>query len=113
MFDGLFLGLIRYRMSLQSALLGYLISLLTFKSSMSPQENVVLQTTAVATGTMPLAAGFVGIIPALSLLNRSQDGVDPVKVGWFASVSWSFAVAFFGYFQHCDDPRPVNLRLVC
>ena len=63
---------------------------------MSPQENVVLQSTAVATGTMPLAAGFVGIIPALSLLNRSQDGVDPINVGWLASIAWSFAVAFFG-----------------
>lgn len=39
------------RMSLQSALLGYLISL-TFGRRMTPQENVVLQTTATATGTV-------------------------------------------------------------
>lgn len=37
---------------MQSALLGYLISLL-FSRPITPQENVVLQTTAVATGTMP------------------------------------------------------------
>lgn len=84
------------RMSLQSALLGYLLSLL-FRSPISPQENVVLQTTAVATGTMPLAAGFVGIIPALSLLRQDTDGMDPINVGWWASVGWSCAVAFFGY----------------
>lgn len=40
-----------YRMSLQSALLGYLISLL-MPIPMTPQENVVLQTTATATGTV-------------------------------------------------------------
>lgn len=82
-------------MSLQSALLGYLLSLL-FGCNISPQENVVLQTTAVATGTMPLAAGFVGIIPALSLLRQDRDGLDPINVGWWASVGWSCAVAFFG-----------------
>lgn len=40
-------------MSLQSALLGYLISLL-LPTPISPQENVVLQTTATATGTVSL-----------------------------------------------------------
>lgn len=83
-------------MSLQSALLGYLLAL-GFKRPMTPQENVVLQTTAVATGTMPLAAGFVGIIPALTLLTQEQDGLDPIHVGWVAGVGWSCAVAFFGY----------------
>ncbi|RPD54315.1 OPT oligopeptide transporter [Lentinus tigrinus ALCF2SS1-6] len=65
---------------------------------MSPQENVVLQTTAVATGTMPLAAGFVGILPALGLLDEERDGVPPVHLSWIAAVGWSCAVAFFGVF---------------
>jgi hypothetical protein len=60
-------------MSLQSALIGYL-TLASLGSSVTAQENVVVQTTAVATGTMALAAGFVGIIPALGLLNVAQDG---------------------------------------
>ncbi|KAG8890770.1 hypothetical protein FRB98_004815 [Tulasnella sp. 332] len=61
-------------MSLQSALLGYLLArLIPSFSPLTPQENVVLQTTAVATGTMPLAAGFVGIIPALGLLDFTKD----------------------------------------
>lgn len=84
-------------MSLQSALLGYLFSLLFYKTPMTPQENVVLQTIAVATGTMPLAAGFVGIIPALSLLTYERDGVEPIKVGWLSGIGWSLGVAFFGY----------------
>lgn len=59
--------------SLQSALLGYGIFRLLAQLrppysspflGFSIEENVVLQTTAVATATMPLAAGFVGIVPA-------------------------------------------------
>jgi uncharacterized oligopeptide transporter (OPT) family protein len=82
-------------MSLQSALLGYLLSLL-FKSPITPHENVVLQTTAGATGTMPLAAGFVGIIPALGLLERDKDGMDPIRFDWLSGVGWACAIAFFG-----------------
>lgn len=85
------------RMSLQSALLGYLVSLGFYKTPMSPQENVVLQTIATATGTMPLAAGFVGIIPALGLLDIEHDGVDPIKVSWLSGIGWSLGVAFFGF----------------
>ncbi|PIL32182.1 transporter [Ganoderma sinense ZZ0214-1] len=84
-------------MSLQSALIGFLMSKL-LRKPMSAQENVVLQTTAVATGTMPLAAGFVGILPALGLLDEKRDGVPPVHLSWIAAVGWSCAVAFFGVF---------------
>lgn len=41
----------RYRMSLQSALIGFLLSKFLPKP-ITAQENVVLQTTAVATGTV-------------------------------------------------------------
>jgi hypothetical protein len=82
-------------MSIQSALIGRLLGAL-FKRPFSAEENVVLQTTAVATGTMPLAAGFVGIIPALGLLNEEQDGSGPVRFTWSMGVAWSFAIAFFG-----------------
>lgn len=66
--------------SLQSALLGYGV----FKAlesqgicrGFSAAENVIVQTTAVATATMPLAAGFVGILPALSLV-RYTPRVKP------------------------------------
>jgi hypothetical protein len=46
---------------------------------------------------MPLAAGFVGIIPALGILDPSKDGVAPLKLTWLHGVGWSLAVAFFGY----------------
>ena len=56
----------------------------------------MVQTTAVATGTMPLAAGFVGILPALTLLSEERDGSAPIFLSWWAAVGWSFSVAFFG-----------------
>ncbi|KAL1949760.1 hypothetical protein VTO73DRAFT_8641 [Trametes versicolor] len=84
-------------MSLQSALIGFLLSKFLPKP-ITAQENVVLQTTAVATGTMPLAAGFVGILPALGLLDEERDGVPPIHLSWIAAVGWSCAVAFFGVF---------------
>ena len=71
-----------------------------FKKPFTASENVILQTTAVATGTMPLAAGFVGIIPALGLLDREKDGADPVHFDWVTAVVWSFAIAFFGSAFH-------------
>lgn len=101
-------------MSLQSALIGFLISKF-FPTPITPQENVVLQTTAVATGTvsmsmthiffctlicvlqMPLAAGFVGILPALGLLDESRDGMPPLILSWMGAVAWSCAVAYFGF----------------
>jgi uncharacterized oligopeptide transporter (OPT) family protein len=82
-------------MSLQSALIGYLISL-SLPTPITPQENVVIQTTAAATGTMPLAAGFVGILPALGLLEESTDGVSAIRLSWIAAVAWSLAIAYFG-----------------
>jgi uncharacterized oligopeptide transporter (OPT) family protein len=90
-------------MSLQSALLGYAIFLILpkllpslFSRPFTVQENVILQTTAVATGTMPLAAGLVGIIPALGMLSERLDGVAPIVLGWKGLVGWCLAVAFFG-----------------
>jgi uncharacterized oligopeptide transporter (OPT) family protein len=83
------------RMSIQSALIGFLISRM-LKTPLTPQEIIVVQTTAVATGTMPLAAGFVGILPALGLLSEEQDGTPPIRLTWLAAVGWSCSIAYFG-----------------
>ncbi|KAK0193877.1 OPT oligopeptide transporter protein-domain-containing protein [Armillaria mellea] len=85
-------------MSLQSALIGFLVSRM-LPNPLSAQEIIVVQTTAVATGTMPLAAGFVGILPALGLLDEERDGSPPIHLTWIAAAGWSFAVAFFGVFM--------------
>ncbi|KAI0270324.1 OPT oligopeptide transporter protein-domain-containing protein [Russula aff. rugulosa BPL654] len=94
-------------MSLQSAIIGFLVSKLLAKP-ITPQENVVVQTTAVATGTMPLAAGFVGIIPALKLLDEEKDGSRPVTLTWISAVGWSCAIAYFGVFMS----PPIRKRMI-
>jgi uncharacterized oligopeptide transporter (OPT) family protein len=76
--------------------MGFLLSRF-LPTPMTPQENIVVQTTAVATGTMPLAAGFVGILPALSLLEEDRDGSPPMYLSWFGAIGWSCAVAYFGF----------------
>lgn len=47
---------------------------------------------------MPLAAGFVGILPALGLLEEEKDGSPPIHLSWLAAVGWSCSIAFFGVF---------------
>ncbi|KAI8994476.1 OPT oligopeptide transporter protein-domain-containing protein [Pilobolus umbonatus] len=86
-------------MSLQSSLLGFAL----FKpfqpmlrQKFGPIENVVLQTTAVATATMPLAAGFVGVIPAMELMTLSDHSSGAVVLDAYQLILWSLGVAFFG-----------------
>lgn len=100
---------------MQSALIGFLLSRVMV-SSVTPQENVVIQTTAVATGTMSFAAGFVGIVPALGLLNVAQDGVPPIRLSWTAALAWSFALAYYGFVplprsRPCISDRPSASRI--
>jgi uncharacterized oligopeptide transporter (OPT) family protein len=90
-------------MSLQSSLLGFAIFKLPLPRFLSPpdrpftaQENVVVQTTAVATGTLPLAAGLVGIIPALEQLDLTLDGVGPMRLSFWQLIGWSIGICFFG-----------------
>ncbi|PFH53036.1 hypothetical protein AMATHDRAFT_55989 [Amanita thiersii Skay4041] len=84
-------------MSIQSALIGFLVSRMLPKP-LTPQEIIVVQTTAVATGTMPLSAGFVGILPALRILDKDRDGSPPLDLTWLSMVGWSCAIAYFGVF---------------
>ncbi|KAI9289002.1 OPT oligopeptide transporter protein-domain-containing protein [Umbelopsis sp. AD052] len=88
-------------MSLQSSLLGYAM-FKPFKGKLrrafGPIENVVLQTTAVATATMPLAAGFVGIIPALQSMTEEDHPGGGLQFTSLQLIVWSLGVAFFGVF---------------
>ncbi|KAI9230491.1 MAG: OPT oligopeptide transporter protein-domain-containing protein [Piptocephalis tieghemiana] len=85
-------------MSLQSSLLGFAIFKPLqgrLKTPFGPVENVVLQTTAVATATMPLAGGFVGIIPALGMLEEDEGRV---VLSVSELILWGMGIAFFGVF---------------
>ncbi|ORY20306.1 OPT oligopeptide transporter protein-domain-containing protein [Naematelia encephala] len=99
-------------MSLQSALIGFAIFKLlpSLFPHFTPQENVILQTTAVATGTMPLAAGLVGIVPALEMMTVREDGREPIILSYGSLVLWCLAVAFFGVFLAAPLRRQVIVK---
>jgi uncharacterized oligopeptide transporter (OPT) family protein len=62
---------------------------------------------------MPLAAGFVGILPALGLLEEDKDGSAPYHLSWIAAVGWSCSVAFFGYAAPSENHEPINMSFQC
>ena len=106
-------------MSLQSALVGFgllktlpsaLPKLLPVSKPFTPQENVILQTVAVATGTMPLAAGLVGIIPALGMMSEKEDGRGPVVLGFWGLVLWCLAGAWYLSLTDVTSFNPAILR---
>lgn len=89
--------------SLQSALVGYgLIRALpkTLNAAgidFSPQENAVLQATAVSLGSMPLTAGLIGIVPAFNLLRPEKDGegTSAFSLSWSGLLLWCASMALW------------------
>ncbi|KAI8321233.1 OPT superfamily oligopeptide transporter [Martensiomyces pterosporus] len=88
-------------MSLQSSLVGFAV----FKAlervldiPFGPAENVVLQTTAVAAATMPLAGGYVGILPALKQLDPKESHGVRTVLNYGQLCAWGLALTFFGVF---------------
>ncbi|KAL7276776.1 OPT superfamily [Rhizina undulata] len=99
-------------MSMPSSLIGFAI----FKSMakhlklpFTPVENVLVQTVAVAVGSMPLSAGFVGVIPALEKLLTPAEG-GPINLRMDQLIFWSIGVAFFGVFFAVPLRRQVIIR---
>ncbi|KAJ1948479.1 OPT super, partial [Linderina macrospora] len=88
-------------MSLQSSLVGFAVFKALDKflvTKFGPAENVVLQTTAVATATMPLAAGFVGILPAIKQLEPDETHGAQTELSYGQLCAWGLALTFFGVF---------------
>ncbi|GMH39989.1 hypothetical protein BSKO_07893 [Bryopsis sp. KO-2023] len=88
--------------SLQSAILGF-GAFKAFQScglgrGFSVTENVIIQTTSVATATMPFTAGFVSIIPALGMLTSTDNPSGAVVLSTSELILWGLALAFFGVF---------------
>ena len=92
--------------SLQSALLSFLLLQLAtkYRPSVSPltvSEHVLIVSVSTASATMPLAAGFVGIIPALRILQARGEGVASGALPLQSASSqffWSLSVCFLGVF---------------
>ncbi|KAF9184293.1 hypothetical protein BGZ51_003407 [Haplosporangium sp. Z 767] len=100
-------------MSLQSSLLGFAIFKACkpfLKTPFGPAENIVLQSIAVATGTMPLAAGFVGIIPALQMMTEEDNPSGPIFLTTTELILWCLAIAFFGVFIAVPLRRQVIIK---
>ncbi len=101
--------------SLQSSLLGFGVFKLLQQKFLTlhftPLDNVILQTTAVATATMPLAGGnfvkslipgFVGILPALGMLNEKDGVISGFQVDvqlMYQESSWIGGPLFYGASQ--------------
>ena len=97
---------------LPSSLLGFA----TFKAfeqhlinPFTATENVFVQTVAVAVGTMPLAAGLVGVIPALEIF-LTPDEQGPLRFSIIQLITWSFGLAFFGVFFAVPLRKQVVVR---
>ena len=83
-------------MSLPLSLVGFAVFKAISKELTYPfsvVENVLVQTVAVAVGTMPLAAGLVGIIPALEKLLLPQEG-GPLQLSWVTLLYGAVALPF-------------------
>lgn len=61
----------------------------------TPVENVLVQTVAGAVGTMPLGCGFVGVMPALNYLLKSEEN-GPLVLSSGKLIVWSVGICLFG-----------------
>ncbi|KAI9761569.1 MAG: regulator of (H+)-ATPase in vacuolar membrane [Chaenotheca gracillima] len=61
----------------------------------TPVEHVLIQTVASSVGTMPLAAGFVGVVPAIEYLLRPDEG-GPINISIPRLMAWSIGLSVFG-----------------
>ena len=99
-------------MAMPSALIGFAY----FKSvakylelPFTPVENVLVTTVAGAVGTMPLGCGFVGVMPALNFLLRSDEN-GPLVLGTGKLIIWAVGICFFGVVFAVPLRREVIIR---
>ena len=85
-------------MAMPASLIGFAV----FKSvsrhlklPFTPVENVLVQTVAGAVGMEPLGCGFIGVIPALQFLLRSEEGA-PLELGLWKLIIWGVGISLFG-----------------
>lgn len=79
------------------------------RNSNSKSPVVLVQTVAVAVGSMPLSAGFVGVIPALETLLKPSEG-GPLYLSMPKLIFWSLGIAFFGVFFAVPLRRQVIIK---
>ena len=99
-------------MAMPSALIGfaYFKSVARYiKYPFTPVENVLVTTVAGAVGTMPLGCGFVGVMPALNFLLKSEEN-GPLVLGTGKLIIWAIGICFFGVVFAVPLRREVIIR---
>lgn len=93
-------------MTLQGSLLGYAVFRVIptsvrigrwrfriLERPLTTRENIVIQTVASSVGCLPLCAGAIGVLPALSILDPERDGASPIVFRTGAFFAWSAGLA--------------------
>ncbi|KAG7004869.1 endothiapepsin [Physcia stellaris] len=75
----------------------------------TPVENVLVQTVAGAVGTMPLGCGFVGVVPALNFLMKTEEN-GPIVLSTWQLIVWALGLCFFGMVIAVPLRREVIIR---
>lgn len=99
-------------MTMPSALIGFAYFKLVAKYisyPFTPVENVLVTTVAGAVGTMPLGCGFVGVMPALNYLLRTEEN-GPLVLGTGKLIIWAVGICFFGVVIAVPLRREVIIR---
>ncbi|KAL1860626.1 OPT superfamily [Diaporthe australafricana] len=75
----------------------------------SPVENVLVQTVAGSMAIMPLGCGFVGVLPAMQFLLKSEEH-GPVNLSTWKLIVWSLGLCYFGVVFAVPLRRQVIIR---
>lgn len=99
-------------MSMPSSLIGFAF-FKTFAKHLdlpfTPVENVLVQSVAGSMGTMPLGCGFVGVMPALNYMLKSEEQ-GPIFLSLWKLILWSLGLCFFGVVFAVPLRRQVIIR---
>lgn len=75
----------------------------------SPVENVLVQTVAGSMAIMPLGCGFVGVLPAMNYLLKSEEQ-GPIHLSMWQLIVWSLGLCYFGVVFAVPLRRQVIIR---
>lgn len=79
------------------------------KFPFTPVENVLVQTVAGSMAIMPLGCGFVGVLPAMNYLLKSEEQ-GPIILSTWQLVVWSLGLCYFGVVFAVPLRRQVIIR---
>ncbi|PSS00514.1 OPT oligopeptide transporter [Coniella lustricola] len=75
----------------------------------TPVENVLVQTVAGSMAIMPLGCGFVGVLPAMNYLLKTEEQ-GPIHLRTWQLIVWSLGLCYFGVVFAVPLRRQVIVR---